>query len=134
MGGSQLVPRLWERALRRTVPAPGGPRLFKIAQAISGLVRREFGSQCRSFLTRGGREGVGSSRVLFSEQWPRKRGRRADSGRLSSGGGRITGDPARIDASASIDWCARHKGREYCHGEQERTNGGERPKSRADKP
>ena len=68
MGGSQLVPRLWERALRRTVPAPGGPHLFKIAQAISGLVSREFGSQCRSFLTRGGREGVGSSRVLFSEQ------------------------------------------------------------------
>jgi hypothetical protein len=42
MGGSQLVPRLWERALRRTVPAPGGPRLFKIAQAISGLVSREL--------------------------------------------------------------------------------------------
>jgi hypothetical protein len=134
MGGSQLVPRLWERALRRTVSAPGGPRLFKIAQAISGLVSRELDRNAGRFSLVEDERGWGARESSFQSNAPRKRGRRADSGRLSSGGGRITGDPARIDAWASIDWCARHKGREYCHGEQERTNGGERPKSRADKP
>jgi hypothetical protein len=40
----------------RTVPDAGGPRLFKIAQAVSGLPdRREFGSQSRSFFSREGR-------------------------------------------------------------------------------
>jgi hypothetical protein len=99
MGGSQLVPRLWERALRRTVSAPGGPRLFKIAQAISGLVRREFGSQCRSFLTRGGREGVGSSRVLFSEQMRR----------ANEGGAQIPGDYPQVwDSSWEIPRAMMH--------------------------
>jgi hypothetical protein len=134
MGGSQLVPRLWERALRRTVSAPGGPRLFKIAQAISGLVSRELDRNAGRFSLVDDERGWGARESSFQSNAPRKRGRRADSGRLSSGRGRITGDPARNDALASIDWCARHKGREYCHGEQERTNGGERPKSRADKP
>ena len=100
MGGSQLVPRLWERALRRTVPAPGGPHLFKIAQAISGLVRREFGSQCRSFLTRGGREGVGSSRVLFSEQMRH----------ANEGGAQIPGDYPQVgDASWEIPRAMMHR-------------------------
>ena len=84
-----------------------------------------------SWMTRGGGE---LASPLFRAMRHANEGGAQIPGDYPQVGGRIMGDPARNDALASIDWCARHKGREYCHGEQERTNGGERPKSRADKP